>query len=164
MVFNINVFIVIVCIVGLWCLGISIAVVRMISHYNRLIGSSTGRTLREVLDAMLIKQSRSDEMISSVQTSIEQLIRDGRLHFQRLGIVRFNPFADTGGNQSFTLALLDGENNGIIMTSLYARMGNRWYIKMVRGGAGEDVELSKEERQAILSAKPVALISKHEKG
>lgn len=163
MVFNVNIFIGLVIILGLWSLGLSIAVFRMVNHYNKLIGGSTAKTLREVLDGLLIKQARSEEMIGSLQTSIEKLTNDGQLHFQRLGIVRFNPFADTGGNQSFTLALLDGGNNGVIMTSLYARMGNRWYVKMVRAGVGENVELSKEERQAILSAKPVALVSKTRK-
>ena len=51
--------------------------------------------------------------------------------FQRVGLVRFNPFEDTGGNQSFALALLDAEGNGWVLSSLHARTGTRVYAKPI---------------------------------
>ena len=83
--------------------------------------------------------------------------RTGRLEtavpraFQRVGLVRFNPFEDTGGNQSFALALLDADGNGWVLSSLHARTGTRLYAKAVRGGRS-DGALSDEETEAIKQA------------
>jgi hypothetical protein len=83
--------------------------------------------------------------------------RTGRLEsgavraFQRVGLVRFNPFEDTGGNQSFALALLDAESNGWVLSSLHARTGTRVYAKAIRGGRS-DGALSEEEAAAIKQA------------
>jgi Protein of unknown function (DUF4446) len=83
--------------------------------------------------------------------------RTGRLEtavpraFQRVGLVRFNPFEDTGGNQSFALALLDAEGNGWVLSSLHARGGTRIYAKAIRGGRS-DGALSEEETAAIKQA------------
>lgn len=73
-------------------------------------------------------------------------------HLQRIGIVRYNPFSDTGGAQSFSLALLDAAGTGIVITSLFARTGNRWYVKEITGGKGKGIDLSKEEEVAIRKA------------
>jgi hypothetical protein len=83
--------------------------------------------------------------------------RTGRLEavapraFQRVGLVRFNPFEETGGNQSFALALLDADGNGWVLSSLHARAGTRLYAKAVRGGRS-DGALSEEETAAIKQA------------
>lgn len=74
-----------------------------------------------------------------------------RRAFQRVGLVRFNPFEDTGGNQSFTLALLDAAGDGWVLSSLHARTGTRVYAKAIKGGRG-DAELSAEESAAIAQA------------
>jgi len=141
---------------GLWLLILSIMVFRMVSHYNRLTSGMTNKTLKEVLEKILEEHLRNKKDIQTLFNNIKDLKDDGVLHIQRLGVVRFNPFSDTGGSQSFTLALLDGAENGVIMTSLYARTGNRWYIKHVKHGEGLDVELSREEKTAVKEAKPVS--------
>jgi hypothetical protein len=71
--------------------------------------------------------------------------------FQRVGLVRYNPFEDTGGNQSFALAMLDADGNGWVLSSLHARTGTRVYAKAVRGGRS-DAPLSEEETAAIRQA------------
>ena len=71
--------------------------------------------------------------------------------FQRVGLVRYNPFEETGGNQSFALALLDAEGNGWVLSSLHARTGTRVYAKSIRGGRS-DGALSEEETAAIKQA------------
>lgn len=70
---------------------------------------------------------------------------------QNVGLVRFNPFQDTGGDQSFALALLDKRGDGIIMSSLHSRTGTRFYAKPVKGGASQ-LSLSDEEAQALQQA------------
>jgi len=156
MVFNDpTVFYGIMVVVLVWMAVLTIVVFRMVSHYNKLTSGITSKTLKEVLVELIGKYEKTGKAIQLINASIDELTKDGRLHLQRLGIVRFNPFSDTGGSQSFTIAILDGKDNGIIMTSLYARTGNRWYIKHIKLGVSEDVELSKEEQSAIKKARPL---------
>ena len=68
-----------------------------------------------------------------------------RRAFQRVGLVRYNPFEETGGNQSFALALLDAEGDGWVLSSLHARSGTRVYAKADQGAAAADARLSDEE-------------------
>jgi hypothetical protein len=137
----------------IWFVILTVVTVRMVRHYTRLTGQSTKTGLKEILDSILEMQSRIQKEYVNHGKEIEELQRTGIHHVQRLGIVRFNPFSDTGGSQSFTFAMLDGNNNGIVMTSLYARTGNRWYIKKVHEGIGVGVELSREEQEAIRIAR-----------
>jgi hypothetical protein len=113
------------------------------------------KSLTEILNAILITQKTSDRAIVEIKKAIASLTSTQEKDLQRVGVVRFNPFSDTGGNQSFTIALLDALDNGIVMTSLYARTGNRWYIKQVKHAVGIEVELSREEKAAIREAKRV---------
>lgn len=68
-----------------------------------------------------------------------------------LGLVRFDAFDDTGGGQSFALALVDDEGDGIILTSLHSRQTTRVFIKDIRGGVA-DAPLSGEEERALREA------------
>jgi hypothetical protein len=137
----------------LWNIIISIFVFRMVSHYNRLTFGVSTHSLKESLERILDAYTKNKKDIAVLSQAITKLEIEGTTHLQRIGIVRFNPFSDTGGSQSFTIAILDKEDNGVVMTSLYARTGNRWYIKYIKAGAGLDVELSKEEKTAIKNTK-----------
>jgi hypothetical protein len=66
-------------------------------------------------------------------------------------VVRFNPFEDTGGNQSFAIALLDALGDGVVISSLHARGSTRIYAKSVRAGRA-DGAASAEEAQALRQA------------
>ena len=137
-----------------WVAGLSLIVLRMVRHYNMLTASTNKTGLKDVLEVLLQTQKGLQSQTKDLYKVLDDVKKDGRLHIQRVGLVRFNPFSDTGGSQSFTLALLDGHDNGLVMTSLYARTGNRWYIKEVRSGKGKELVLSKEEQSAVQKAKP----------
>lgn len=143
----------IIALLALWNAVISYFLFRMISHYNRLTMGISTHTLKESLEKILDAYSANKKDIAGLSQTLTRVEQEGMSHLQRIGIVRFNPFSDTGGSQSFTIALLDKNENGIVMTSLYARTGNRWYIKNIAKGVGVDVELSKEEKTAIKNAK-----------
>ena len=72
----------------------------------------------------------------------------GAKMIQRVGVVRFNPFPDTGGNQSFVMAMLDARGDGVVLSSLHSRGGTRVYLKQVTIGRAETA-LSQEEIEAI---------------
>jgi hypothetical protein len=70
---------------------------------------------------------------------------------QCVGLVRYNPFEETGGDQSFALALLDRRGNGVVISGLHGRTATRFYAKPVRGGTSP-LSLSDEEAQAVKQA------------
>ena len=127
-------------------------VIKLQTHYNRLTHGVSSSTLTQVMNELLGEFGKLKSRTSQVEKSTERIETEGLGHVQRIGVVRFNPFSDTGGAQSFTMAILDGKNDGVIMTSLYARSGNRWYVKQIIAGKGKDIELSKEELSAIKQA------------
>jgi hypothetical protein len=115
------------------------------SSLEDVLGSHLDRVRQVVRDV---------ESVSARTTSVERSLVGA---FSRVGLVRFNPFEDTGGNQSFALALLDGNGDGFVVSSLHARAGTRLYAKSVAAGAS-DSALSAEETEALrqATAKPAA--------
>lgn len=104
--------------------------------------------LEEVLD--YFKNLEKD--FEKLSKELENLKKESQFFVQKVGIVRFNPFSEVGGNQSFSIALLDRNDNGIVITSLYTREGNRVYGKPIKAGLSE-YSLSEEEKKAIEKAK-----------
>jgi Protein of unknown function (DUF4446) len=121
---------------------------------ERLAGitrGESGRSFESVLDAHLdrVYAVASDlEAVTARTATLESVMPTV---FQRVGLVRYNPFEDTGGNQSFALAMLDAQGDGWILSSLHARTGTRFYAKAVTRGRS-DVSLSEEEQAAIRQA------------
>lgn len=72
-------------------------------------------------------------------------------NLQRYAMVRFRAFPEVGSDLSFSLALLDGNSNGIIITSLFGRDQTRVFGKTIQGGKSE-YRLSPEEEQALREA------------
>jgi hypothetical protein len=75
----------------------------------------------------------------------------GAAAISRIGLVRFDAFEDTGGAQSFALALMDDDGDGIVLTSLHSRPTTRVYLKAIRRGVA-DAPLSAEETRALRDA------------
>jgi len=117
--------------------------------------SWSGRRLWKKLEreAKLDRLEDSQKTLKEVKEILGRLGQEAESHYQKVGIVRFNPFVDSGGDQSFVLAVLSGQNNGFVISSLHARQETRIYLKPVAGGKGEGFELSKEEEKAIRIAK-----------
>jgi len=106
---------------------------------RRLFGEGEGLGLDELLD-------RQFRRLDTVAERVEALNR-----LQKVGVVRFNPFADTGGDQSFAVALLDAEGNGVVLSSLHGRADTRIFAKSVQAGRSKHA-LSDEEQDAIRKA------------
>lgn len=89
-----------------------------------------------------------------ISEELEKVKKNNKSNFQKIGIVRFNPFKEVGSDQSFSVAILDGNDNGVVITSLYTRDKNRVYGKEIKAGISE-YNLSEEEKQAIEKAKHI---------
>jgi hypothetical protein len=107
------------------------------------------QSLEDVLGAHLDRVRKVVQDIETVNARATALERELQGSFSRVGLVRFNPFeGDTGGNQSFALALLDGRGDGFVVSSLHARAVTRMYAKAIANGTTE-AALSDEESQAL---------------
>lgn len=148
MVFNI----LFIILIFIWLGGLSFLVLKSLANYNQLTRGATSQTLSEVLSELLKNEQRTQVELKDTLVKIKEIEKTSETFIQKIGLTRFNPFADTGGDQSFSLALLNGKLDGIIMTSLYARSGVRWYIKTIRKGKGVEHDLSKEEQEALKKA------------
>ncbi len=97
-------------------------------------------------------------MDGEIQELFETSNRIGNLAMRglhKVGIVRYNPFKDLGGDQSFAIALLDGKNSGLVISSLHTREGTRVYAKPISAGDSKKYALTEEEKQAIKIASPI---------
>ena len=120
----------------------------------RLAGLTRGsdeRSLEAILEAHLARVHEVVRDLDAVEARTAVLERDLRRSFARIGLVRYNPFEDTGGNQSFALALLDAHGDGFIVSSLHSRNMTRVYAKGVTGGRA-DSGVSDEEAAALRAA------------
>jgi len=134
---------------------IAVLLWRRVAALDRRIASLTsagdGRSLESTLHATLDK-------VASLSTGVDQLRARANVMeavqkkaVQRTGLVRYNPFEDTGGNQSFAVALLDDQGDGVVVSSLHARQNTRVYAKAITGGKAE-AALSDEEAEALRKA------------
>jgi len=119
---------------------------------TKLVNFSSKENLADILNSILVKLDGDKENINHIKDEIQRQSVRNLGFIQRVGILRYNPFSDTGGDQSFVMALLNGEDTGIVLTSLHNRGQSRWYAKNVRQGKGVGHELSKEEEKAIKMA------------
>jgi hypothetical protein len=131
-----------------WALLRLRAVTRRLDALTR---GADGKDLEGVLGEHLDEVHRLRTEVATIAGRTGTLEQDGRLSLQRVGFVRYNPFEDTGGNQSFALAILDADLDGFVMSSLHARGATRVYAKAVNGGRS-DGALSHEEAEALRQA------------
>ncbi len=124
---------------------------RLAARLAGLTRGSEGQSLEAVLDAHLDKVFAVSRELDELAARMAVLEGAQRRSFQRVGLVRYNPFEETGGNQSFALALLDARGNGWILSSLHARSGTRVYAKAINAG-GAETGLSEEEAEALKQA------------
>jgi hypothetical protein len=100
------------------------------------------------IDEVLAQFAALKEQCAALGAEMEKLKKENLRHISKVGVTRFNPFEGFGGNQSFSLAMLDGSDCGAVITSLFSRDGNRVYGKPIENGASA-YPLSEEEKKAI---------------
>lgn len=92
--------------------------------------------------------ARIEARLDIFEPRLELLEKISKVSVQKVGFLRFNPFRDTGGDNSFIAVFLDRENNGILISSLYTREGVRLYAKQLENGISKH-HLSEEEEKLL---------------
>jgi hypothetical protein len=108
-------------------------------------------SLGELIAGQGASIERARDEVSTLRHALHTLDHSVARSVQCVGLVRFNPFQDTGGDQSFALALLDRGGDGVVVSSLHSRTGTRFYAKPVKGGTSH-LSLSDEEVRAVSEA------------
>jgi hypothetical protein len=126
-------------------------VARLRKTYGALLMSPEGKDLGELLgmyvEQMHLAASKADQL---TKTS-EQMERDLKASLRQVGMIRFDAFEGTGGEQSFALALLNAQGDGVVISSLQGRAESRLYAKPVKKWDSA-YNLSVEEKEAIAQA------------
>lgn len=119
----------------------------------------SGKEARD-LETLLLEEK---EIIASVDSDVQELFDiSNQLHqlgsrsLHKCAVLRFNPFKETSGNQSFAVALLDGKGSGVVFSSLHTREGNRVFAKPVKQGAADGFPFTEEEKAVIREAEQSA--------
>ncbi len=142
----------VVALVSLLCVSVLWLRVRRLRGSGHLPSGEGHEGLESVIGAHGTRIRDLASQVASVGTRTGELEVRGRRAVQRIGLVRYNPFEDTGSNQSFALALLDDNGDGIVLSSLHSRHTTRIYAKpLVRGRS--EAPLSTEETEALRRAR-----------
>ena len=133
--------------------GINLAMILNLQKLRKTFFA--GKQAANLEDFIINQNKKINELLSQtefIETEIKKLQDDQKFSIQKIGLVRYNPFADDGGNLSFSMALLDAHNNGVVITSMHGREQNRIYSKPIKAAKSE-FNLTEEEQAAIKSSK-----------
>jgi hypothetical protein len=124
---------------------------RLRKRLRRILNDSGTASLDEILDGHSKRLEQLGSRVDALNALEQELEASTRLALQKVGVVRFNPFQDSGGDQSFAIAVLDQGGSGVVLSSLHGRAETRIFAKQVMNGRSKH-SLSDEEQQAIRAA------------
>jgi hypothetical protein len=120
----------------------------LVNLKNTFFAGGKAVNLEELLHSIAIHIQEMEKKENALDKRIENLEHTINFAIQKIGVLRFNPFGDGGGNFSFCIALLDAHNSGLVLTSMHGREQNRIYSKRILNGKSE-FQLTEEEIKAI---------------
>jgi len=110
------------------------------------------------INQVLAQFKELQNQFAKLSADFDAIAKKDASNLQKVAMIRFNPFNETGGNQSFSVAILDGNDCGIVISSLFSRNENRVYGKPIKNGVSE-FPLTDEEKEAIRLAQIIRQIS-----
>lgn len=135
-------------IIGVWLIILSYFFYRFFSTYKKLTKGIDVGDIKKVLEKILNRGEDNTKNIKEIIKRIDNIEESDKKHIQKVGLIRFNPFSELGGDHSFSLAILDDRNTGVVITGLHTRERTRVYMKDIKNGKSS-LELSSEERKAL---------------
>ena len=144
-----SIIVIVLLIAFLVVLGKVISLNKKYKRFMKKLGSSD--SLEEDLENYMYRVDRVEKQNADIMNQINGLDKDLKSCIQKVGIVRYSAFQDTGSDLSFTLALLDEHDNGVVFNGIYSREMSNIYAKPVENGNSK-YTLSEEEQEAIKRA------------
>jgi len=139
---------IVILIIVAWLFALTASIFWLRSFFNRLTGGKKEIDLKKSLENIFVTQKANEKSIGDLTKEIKDLKVKNFSNVQKIGLVKFNPFDETGGDHSFSLVMLDGTDTGVIITSLHTRERTRTYTKDIVKGKSK-LGLSKEEENAL---------------
>ena len=120
--------------------------------YDLFMRGKDAESLEDTLLSFLAKTEEVDKMNQILREDIIALRKNQRITYQKMGMVKYNAFREMSGDLSYAMVLLDQQNNGFVLNSVYAKEGGYSYIKEIINGESKII-LSEEEQKALEKAK-----------
>lgn len=140
-----------VLVLGVWLVWLQRSEALLRRRLRRVLPEGETGGIDEILDRQLRQIDSLTERVDALNKLHHELEALSQRTIQKVGVIRYNPFSDTGGDQSFAIALLDSLGNGVVLSSLHSRTDTRVFAKPVQSGRSK-FQLSDEEQDAIKKA------------
>ena len=146
------------------CIVLFVKLGRQKKRYDFFMGTGKrpSMNLEQKLDEYFESSKQIEEKYSKLLDMVTDIDQTFKTQIQKVGLIRYNPFDEMGGNLCFALALLDAEDNGVVLNGIHSRTGSFTYAKPIELGVSTYM-LSDEEIQAVELAQKKAYTPKHEK-
>ena len=126
--------------------------IKLKNKYNKFMKKiGNGKNIEEDLENYMYRVERVERQNAEIISYCKNLDDEVAKCIQKVGIVRYSAFKDTGSDLSFAVAMLDENNDGIVFNGIYSREMSNIYAKPVKNGVSE-YTLSEEEKEAIRRA------------
>ena len=140
-----------VVLLGVWVAWLQRSEAVLRRRLRRVLPEGEIGGIDEILDRQLKSVESLSERVDALNKLHHELEHLSQRTIQKVAVIRYNPFSDTGGDQSFAIALLDSLGNGVVVSSLHSRTDTRVFAKPVQSGRSK-FQLSDEEQDAIRKA------------
>ncbi len=150
-----NFLVLITIVVSLLIIGFIIMIAKLFSinkKYKTFLNKlGNGENIEEDLENYMYRVERVEKQNMEIRNLVDSIDKNLESCIQKIGIVRYNAFKDTGSDLSFALAMLDENNNGVVLNGIYSREMSNIYAKPVQNGKS-NYTISEEEKEAIQKA------------
>lgn len=127
------------------------AINNMESRYRKMMRGTSTQNLEELIINNLDSINESEEKSKECLKEIEELKKKTKSCVQKIAITRYKAFEDIGSDLSFSIAMLDENNDGLILTGIFGRNESTTYAKPVDKGISR-YDLSEEELDVLNEA------------
>ncbi|MCI1945857.1 DUF4446 family protein [Clostridium luticellarii] len=122
---------------------------RLEKRYRKLMRGTNNKNLEELIMKYLDNIDNVKKQSEDIKKLYDNLNSRVKYCIQKISIIRYRAFEDVGSDLSFSIALLDENNDGVIITGIYGRDESTTYAKPVDSGMSR-YELSQEEKQVLV--------------
>ncbi len=124
---------------------------KLYKTYDKFMRGKDAESLEEAILKQFDQIEKLEKSDEEKKEKIDQIFETLESVYQKIGLVKYDAFREMSGKLSYTFALLDQKNNGIIISSMYSREGCYSYAKEIIRGESY-INLSEEEKEALKNA------------
>ncbi|MGE5404321.1 MAG: DUF4446 family protein [Candidatus Saccharibacteria bacterium] len=125
---------------------------KLLNYYKTLMANYGEGDLEQLLSNIAKIEETNKSNINDLNTRLKYVENKIPSNISKVNFVRYSAFPDVGGDQSFSIALLDDNGNGIVLTGIHGRQETRVYAKGISAYSSEHM-LSDEEKMVVNRAK-----------